>query len=373
MNKNDKIRGSLIGGAAGDALGYAVEFCSLNHIINKYGERGITHYNLVNGTAQISDDTQMTLFTANGILSAITRFARDGKQGSINEYIAGAYDDWFLTQTHGETGIFNGCWIRNVKELNSSRAPGTTCMSALAALNHKTTVQNNSKGCGGVMRVAPVALYYAVNGNASLEEVMKMGGDAARITHLHPLGYLPAALMSGILFQLIKEEHTSASQLEQTIQQLLDTLRQVYRQEKESMGYLSLIVEKAIELSHKQLPDVAAIIRLGEGWVGEEALAIAIYCTLKHFNDFEAALIAAVNHSGDSDSTGAVCGNIMGAIVGYKAVPDHFIQNLELHNLIISIADDLFTGCPINNFSDLNTPNKVQWEKRYCQNIVCGI
>ena len=66
------IRGSLIGGAAGDALGYAVEFDSYHRIIDKYGEQGITEYELTNGIAQISDDTQMTLFTANGMLMGLT-------------------------------------------------------------------------------------------------------------------------------------------------------------------------------------------------------------------------------------------------------------------------------------------------------------
>ena len=71
----DKIRGALIGGAIGDALGYPVEFLTLDRITGKYGEQGITAYELdrISGKALISDDTQMTLFTANGILFGETR------------------------------------------------------------------------------------------------------------------------------------------------------------------------------------------------------------------------------------------------------------------------------------------------------------
>lgn len=67
MKDIDKYRGCLIGGAAGDALGYAVEFDREDAIFSKYGEEGITEYDLKNGVAQISDDTQMSLFTATGI------------------------------------------------------------------------------------------------------------------------------------------------------------------------------------------------------------------------------------------------------------------------------------------------------------------
>ena len=68
MKNQDKFRGCLIGGAIGDALGYAVEFLQISRIRQKYGDNGITSYELKNGIAEISDDTQMTLFTANGLL-----------------------------------------------------------------------------------------------------------------------------------------------------------------------------------------------------------------------------------------------------------------------------------------------------------------
>lgn len=73
MKDLDKYRGCLVGGAAGDALGYPVEFLTEQAILARYGQEGITGYELKNGTAEISDDTQMTLFTATGLLLATTR------------------------------------------------------------------------------------------------------------------------------------------------------------------------------------------------------------------------------------------------------------------------------------------------------------
>ena len=98
MKDIDKFRGCLIGGAAGDALGYAVEFLDEETIFSRYGENGITGYDLVNGVAEISDDTQMTLFTANGLLLGTTRGMTRGIMGAYPSYIAFCYEDCLRTQ-----------------------------------------------------------------------------------------------------------------------------------------------------------------------------------------------------------------------------------------------------------------------------------
>ena len=121
MRKNlDKFRGCLIGGAAGDALGYAVEFLSENFIQAKYGEKGIRAYQLRNGLARISDDTQMTLFTANGLLFGTTRGCMRGIMGTYPSYVATAYREWYKTQIESYKHCnreFATCWLLNVPEL----------------------------------------------------------------------------------------------------------------------------------------------------------------------------------------------------------------------------------------------------------------
>ena len=73
--RSDAIRGCIFGGAVGDALGFPVEFLREEQIFQKYGENGITRYtkDRISGKAMISDDTQMSLFTANGLLVWETR------------------------------------------------------------------------------------------------------------------------------------------------------------------------------------------------------------------------------------------------------------------------------------------------------------
>jgi ADP-ribosylglycohydrolase len=86
------------------------------------------------------------------------------------------------------------------------------------------------------------------------------------------------------------------------------------------------------------------ITQLGEGWVGEEALAMSVFCALMYQDDFKKAFVAAVNHSGDSDSTGAITGNILGAYLGLCNIPEEWVKNVEMNDILIQVADDLLTG-----------------------------
>ncbi len=97
------------------------------------------------------------------------------------------------------------------------------------------------------------------------------------------------------------------------------------------------------------------IRQLGEGWVGDEALAIAVYCALSYPDDFAKALILSVNHDGDSDSTGAITGNIMGAYLGISSIPKEWIENIELKAEIIQLSDDLLAGYE----------SEKGWEEKY--------
>ena len=345
----DRIRGSLIGGAAGDALGYPVEFYySLKEIQNHYGPAGITRLDVKrhragDGKAVVSDDTQMTLFTANGLLNA----AKSGVPAI--EGISNAYVEWYFTQTGKKSPRFQECWIASIPELNVRRAPGTTCMSALADVSMGRIPENNSKGCGGVMRIAPIPLYAVVPKDSgkpgiSVDDASLLAGEAARITHKHPLGFIPAALEAYIIYRLALDETPTRESFLNHIREGLEALPRLYPQYPEKVSELDRLIRIAVDYASNRERDVDNIESLGGGWVGDEALAIALYCALKHFDSFEKALIAAVNHAGDSDSTGAVCGNILGAAIGYEAIPSFFKTDLEMHDLILQLADDLFRG-----------------------------
>ncbi|MBQ9082749.1 MAG: ADP-ribosylglycohydrolase family protein [Clostridia bacterium] len=341
MKNIDQYRGCLIGGAVGDALGYAVEFMSIQEIRRQYGTPGITTYELERGKAQISDDTQMTLYTANGLLWADTARKQE-KLVSFPSGIWRCYLDWLQTQySTNKPGAVS--WLNNLPDMNHPRAPGGACLRSLRGgiPGSVTNPINNSKGCGGVMRVAPVALY--AGDDFSTEILDMLGAEAAALTHGHPLGYIPAAMLVHLVYLLT---HRSGMTLRQAVEESVQAMSELFGDVQELNELLDLI-DLAVRLAEDPaVTDHAAVSALGEGWVAEETLAIAVYCVLRYPDNFEQAMIVAVNHSGDSDSTGAVAGNILGAHLGLSAIPEKFLRDLELKDTILEIADDLYHGCP---------------------------
>lgn len=371
----DRIRGCLVGGAVGDALGYAIEFYGESEIFGRYGRPGITSYELDFATnhALISDDTQMTLFTATGILYGQTREVLRGTAAQPRHYVALAYQDWLRTQELSweeakalmrEGGEPKASWLADVPELYSRRAPGTTCLTALrrrreeggVARDYLAARLNNSKGCGGVMRAAPVGLAWP---GADIEETDLEAAQVAAISHGSPLGFMPASVLAHIVSRLALCDGRMT--LKEAVTEALEAVARIFEGDI-CLERLCALVNLAVELSENDAEDLDNIHRLGEGWVGEEALAIAVYCALRHQTDFSAGVIAAVNHKGDSDSTGSVTGNILGALLGYGAIDHKWKGDLELHDVIMEVADDLFCGCRTNGPDNQLDP---AWERKY--------
>ncbi|MBR2905014.1 MAG: ADP-ribosylglycohydrolase family protein, partial [Lentisphaeria bacterium] len=149
--RQDAIRGCLLGGAVGDALGSPVEFLSLSSIKRIYGDTVKDYVEFDDNTGAITDDTQMTLFTAEGLLRAITRGEKKGICDGV-KVVANAYARWLKTQgitANVPENVLTEGWLIKEKALYQCRAPGNTCLSALEAGN--IPAKNSSKGCGTVM------------------------------------------------------------------------------------------------------------------------------------------------------------------------------------------------------------------------------
>ncbi|MDE5877682.1 MAG: ADP-ribosylglycohydrolase family protein [Muribaculaceae bacterium] len=343
----DKVRGSLVGGACGDALGYPVEFVySFEEIKYRYGEMGVQQYDMSYPwldrlqrpkKALFSDDTQMTLYTAEALLEA-------EKNGTpLLKTICEAYLIWFGHQADRKVKAGYESALSEIDELNQRRAPGNTCMSALLSIYRGKEADNNSKGCGGVMRVAPIGLYGAKHG-WTLQETARIAGETAALTHLHPLSTYSSAALAVIIQQCVNTEHIDRETFKTIVEDILSVITEVYGESAPYLKEFTDIIHSAIRAADVKLPDWEIIENyLGEGWVAEETLAIAVFSVLRHIDDFSGCLVCAVNHGGDSDSTGAVAGNIIGAIVGYNAIPAKFTVPLQLHELIIDMADAIVT------------------------------
>ena len=318
----DRVLGCLLGGAVGDALGYEVEFRSLSDIRERFGPAGIQQPALNRaGKAVVSDDTQMTLFTAEGLIESM------GQNGSTTtadalDAVRVATLDWFAMQTGGE----GGGWLAEYPVLREGRAPGTTCMGACSdgASGTPENRINNSKGCGGVMRVAPVGLCSGL----SDEETFELAARCAAQTHGHPSGYLSAGAIASIIRNLL-----GGLGPDRCVERSIEIARN-WPGADETVAAM----DHARELARQPTVDHAsAVAQLGEGWVGEEALAIGLYSALVA-SDFADAVRIASNHGGDSDSTASIAGQIYGAWKGLAGIPHTWIRRLDALDPLLDVA-----------------------------------
>jgi ADP-ribosylglycohydrolase len=318
--------GCLLGGAVGDALGADVEFLSLAQIRERYGPAGLTRASAP-PALRITDDTQMTLFTAEGLLRSHNEW-RARASTNRSRAVHRAYLRWLVTQGEhvpGLVGRHRKSWLLDQPELHHRRAPGNTCLSALlsGAAGSVSAPINTSKGCGGVMRVAPVGL--------ACSDAFEAGCEAAAVTHGHPSGYLAAGFFASVVFHVRR-----GRQLRTAIGRSTTALKE-YPRHNECLE----AVRAATDLAKAAPPTPENVQRLGAGWVAEEALAIGLFCALTA-RTFADGVLAAVNHSGDSDSTGAIAGNLLGMMFGAEAIPSEWLSALELRDVIATVGEDLY-------------------------------
>jgi ADP-ribosylglycohydrolase len=336
-NHLSRTIGCMLGGAVGDALGAPVESIEINGIHNRYGNTRVTRFeNAYGRIGAITDNTRMSLFTAEGLI--LSRVRREyTQQGLVIQAIYHAYLRWLYTQEihgqtqlvkdHGTCSVIDGI-LTGHRELYSQRAPSKTCLSALRSgmmgtMDHPV---NDSKGCGGVVRVAPIGLTYS-----DAEEAFLRGCESAAITHGHPTGYIAAGFLASLISQLL-----SGQPLTDAIADTIGLLKA-----HDNHGECLKAVNAAITLSRSRQFSPEDVESLGAGWVAEEVLAIGLYCALIAGNDFQKAVFAAVNHSGDSGSTGSITGNIVGAQYGTDVIPDAWTAELEMKDVIEELATDL--------------------------------
>ncbi|MFD6277496.1 ADP-ribosylglycohydrolase family protein [Streptomyces sp. NPDC060209] len=343
--RRSRVRGVLLGGAVGDALGNPVEFLSLDGIRRDHGERGIRGPvpDPDGVVGRITDDTQMTLFTVEGLIRAHARASAKGIPGAEAEFVRNAYLRWLDTQNHlspppraGDEPVRTG-WLRQQPWLYARRAPGNACLTGLvsghvpgagAPLALPGPVNPQSKGCGTVMRSAPFGLLGADAGTA-----FALAARCALITHGHPTGAYAAGALAAIVTHLLEGDSPLGSVL-----RAMDLLGR-HRGHEETTAAL----RAAVDLADRGRPTAERVESLGAGWVAEEALAVAVYCALvlPGADDVAEALLLSVNHSGDSDSTGSVCGNLLGAHHGDVRLPASWLALTEGRSVIAELADDL--------------------------------
>lgn len=314
--RKDQILECLLAGAMGDALGADIEFANLAQIRTRFA-RGLANLPIHQGVqGAITDDTQMTLFTAEGLVRAAVRWTLKGichPPGVIHHALL----RWLVTQGETPRAEVDDIGLVADRRLHARRAPGLTCLDALRqARNFGAQAGNGSKGCGTIMRVAPIAF-------VPEHRVRDLAMECSALTHGHPTGQEAAAAWALILRSLADG----------------DDLEQAAATHAYSFGAETRdAIMRGLRTPADGLPETTE--QLGGGWTAEEALSIAIHAC-RCARDLEHGLMVAVTHSGDSDSTGAIAGNALGLMFPGQAWSHRWAAQVECRDLIERLAMDL--------------------------------
>ena len=241
-----------------------------------------------------------------------------------------SYKDWHKCQ---KGQLVNNGWISSLREMYQYRAPGYTCLKYTQADNKPGSIKcptNNRSGNGGIMRVAPVGMLYHKNP----ELAFKVGAEATALTHGNPNAYLSAGFQAALIAFILQGD---------SIPDGINKAKNILLKYPNHENVLQK-VNNAIEYAEDGRDSLWAIRSMGKSSTGDGALGIALYCALKHPDNYEKAIKLAVNFDGDSDTIGSIVGNIVGAHVGEHGIPAIWQRRIEISDDIDGLAEELYWG-----------------------------
>ena len=312
-------------GALGDALGYAIEFDSWAAIEQAHGPGGLQSWPLnPQGSMEASDDTQMTLFAMEALRLAFEQAApQPPSLDLVGSLSLQAFLRWLRTQSAsgpaaGDSGLASDA------RMFKRQAPGSACLTALASRRAGAQAINQSKGCGGAMRAAPYAILGASHG---IRAVWDGACAQAALTHGHVDGWASAGAMAFILAR----EPSSHDELASAALEASDLAL------RDGAAATSAKLRQAVDLRESPMDPQTLCDVIGEGWVGEEALGVALWAALRT-NSATDAIHLGANHRGDSDSTASMAGQLAACVWGLSPNERAALALADLGRLVDSTA-----------------------------------
>jgi ADP-ribosylglycohydrolase len=325
-------RAVIYGLACGDALGWPTEFMGMDSIFQRYGKDGLTDLLLTKG--EFTDDTQMTVALALGLLDAAEHAKADpngvrglmASPGWVMPRIAHRFMEWSVSP-------------------ENDRAPGSSCMAGCRNLRSGLPWERSgvpTKGCGAVMRVAPIGLVYKDE-----ETIKKIATASSTCTHDSEPARMSAYL--GAFAIRLALGGLSADEIALTMTDRVQDMPP----EAENLAKLVLMVPNLVQQTvvGEVMPwEAMDHGLLGQSWVADEALASALYCVClaeTRGEGYVEAVRYGANTPGDSDSIACIAGGIAGALWGLgggldgRGVPNEWIAHIEKRVFLGNLAGSL--------------------------------
>ena len=353
-------RGCLLGLAVGDAMGYTVDSHTWQEIQEDYGPHGLRGYDSVGGFAEVTSYTQLAAFTVNGLLMGLTRGQMRGQMAPFIQYIGVACREWAATQRRGQKIPQNHCWLTLQPEICKHFCMDTRMLDILSRekLGTPEEPENILSGPQALTTAIGVGLFFHPD-RADQLEIDRLGAEAVALTYGSPQAFLTGAVLTHIISRLCRCPKLDLQRLtSEAMHVLRNQFGHEYSQVYEVCNQLKMAKAMARGLYH----DHAEIMEKLRCETASQCLAGAIYACLIGGDDLDASMIVAVNHSGRSAAVGAITGAIQGIRLGYEALPEFYLEDVEPLEILKELASDLSQGCPMEKDNKLYDGD---WDRKY--------
>ena len=353
-------KGCLLGLAVGDAMGYTVDSHTWKEIQEDYGPNGLRGYDSVGGFVEVTSYTQLAAFTVNGLLLGLTRGQMRGQMAPFIQYIGLACREWASTQRRGEKLRENHCWLTLQPEISKHFCMDTRMLDTLSRkrLGTPEEPRNLCAGPQALTAAIGVGLFFHPD-RTDQQEIDRLGAEAVALTYGNPEAFLTGAILSHIVRRLVQEPSLPLKKL---IPEAMDALREQFGHEYSQAYEVCNLLKMTLALAQGLYHDHAEIMEKLRCETASQCLAGALYACLIGGDDFDASMIVSVNHSGRSAAVGAITGALQGIRLGYEALPEFYLEDVEPAEILQELAEDLRQGCPMEKGNKLFD---LDWDSKY--------
>ena len=350
----DAYRGCLLGLAVGDAMGMPVDDMTLEQIRENYGPHGLLGYDLRSDYAEITSYTQLAAYICNALMLSVSR----GKGDKKLEFVKLGLKEWTRSQQFARDPEGSYCWVAKLSAFRRRHCRDARMLDTLrlAAMGFPEKGPNKYNTPGSLTAAVAVGMFYNPQ-RLTPPQVGELAAQIIRITHGDPTAFLSGAVLSYAITGILMEPELP---LEQQFSSAISAMDHQFRGTYSEAYTVTATLTAALERAQAAEP-MSAVMEDLQCYSAMNCVAGAIYASIANQHDFDTAMITAVNHSGYSSAVAAITGAILGAKMGYHALPDFYVESLEAVKALCALADDMVSFTPTKGLFD------DDWNTKYIQ------
>ena len=355
-NHLDAYRGCLLGLAVGDAMGMPVDDMTWGEIQESYGPHGLLGYDLRSDFAEITSYTQVAAYICNALLLSISR----SKGDQHLDFVKLGLKEWTRSQQFARDPEGSYCWVAKLSAFRRRHCRDARMLDTLrlAAMGFPEKGPNKYNTPGSLTSAIAVGMFYNPQ-RMTPPQIGELATKIVRLTHGDPTAFLSAAVLAyAITGILLEPDMPLDAQFTAAISAMDHQFRSKYSEAYTVAATLSAAVERA-----KAAEPMDQVMESLQCYSAMNCLAGAIYASIANDQDFDTAMITAVNHSGYSSAVAGIAGAVLGAKMGHAALPDFYLESLEPVKELCQLADDMVSYTPDKGIFD------DDWDQKYVQGM----